>query len=150
MNTQILQHHLETSLTDLARVCQTHCRTDACDQLVLRILADVSPDDAHRLCYIQEIDSMKEELCPKKELHIELNLKAFYEQGSDEWDRKEKVCKGLQTIAGNVSGGYAEMSSMGCDGALDFLYRSLCALGNPDKQGEIMKEIEIVAGLSSC
>lgn len=147
MNTQILQHHLETSLTDLARVCQTNRRTDECDSLVLRILADSSPDDAHRLCYIQEINTMKEELCPKRELHIELNLKAFYEQNPEEWNRKEKLWKGLQAIANNVKSGCKNLG--GGEHALDFLYRSLCSLNNPAQSNEIMKEIEIVTDLSA-
>lgn len=144
VNTQMLQHHLETSLTELACACCDEHRTSECDELMIRILSDADLDDARRIGYIQEIDALKGTVCPAKTLHIELNLQAFYERTPAEWAGRDKVWKGLQNIALCVR---RRCSSSHDTSMLEFLYRSLRSINNPERQPEILKEIEIVSGL---
>lgn len=146
MNTKLLQHHLVSSLTDLARVCESNEKSEDTDELVIRVLADERMDEEELLQSIQEVN---------KEVHritmveggydAEINFNQLYNTSDYESECRSRIWGGLRKIAVSM----AEKPGHKNETIVKFIYRALLSMDRPEDSG-ISKEMDIVEKICSA
>lgn len=144
MNTAQLQNHLASSLSDLARICESHKKTDTTDAVVLRVLSDNRTDEEDLLSSIADVNHELRKIVCLEGYEPEVNFNQLYTLMDEESDTRNRLWHGLQGIASSV----ARESKKPNENILKFIYRALSSMNTEESSG-MLREMDIVQKICS-
>lgn len=147
MNTQQLQCHLAKSLGSLAKICQRGKKTEATDDLVLRVLSSSKQDEEKLLQCIEEVNTEMHKITCVDGYESEINFNQAYSMLDEEPESQSRIWHGLHNIAATVSRHPAKEENS--QNVLAFIYKTLSVMDEEDA-ASVLKEMDIVQKICSA